>query len=86
MGCFMNTAIHLNRHGRRINSPRPVVYPVRPQTEKELFSVGRSLWYRYTTSFGPSREVLHHHAQQLALVVGKSVGYVEHAINHYLTH
>ncbi|HII3387255.1 TPA: hypothetical protein ACY3K3_003226, partial [Enterobacter cloacae] len=26
--------------------------PVRPQTEKELFSVGRSLWYRYTTSFG----------------------------------
>ncbi|EHN6835164.1 hypothetical protein KI534_000353 [Salmonella enterica] len=83
----MNTAIHQVRNNvRRTTSARPVCYPVRPQTEKELFSVGRSLWYRYTTSFGPCREVHHHHVQQLAHLVGKSVGYVEHAINHYLKH
>lgn len=66
----MNTAIHqVRNNGRRTTSARPVCYPVRPQTEKELFSVGRSLWYRYTTSFGPCREVHHHHVQQLAHLV-----------------
>lgn len=34
----MNTAIHQVRNNvRRTTSARPVCYPVRPQTEKELF-------------------------------------------------